>query len=182
MRAMTPETRKAGRTEDGPAMGISPPLGDIATTLKVLLDQRDADTRKIEAEIVRNMKHLVLPYLENLMSTPLTPRQKMPVRTIKANPDEIVSPFLKEMYRICPRLTSTEIRVAGFIKDGRTSKEIANIPGASESAVNLHRQHVRQKLGLKHAKTNLRAYLPSLADGRFVFERTMIEPSVREGE
>jgi DNA-binding NarL/FixJ family response regulator len=57
-----------------------------------------------------------------------------------------------------------EIKVAGLLKDGKTVKEIASILGVSASAVNLHRQHIRNKLGLKNEKINLRTYLYSLAE------------------
>jgi DNA-binding CsgD family transcriptional regulator len=61
------------------------------------------------------------------------------------------------------QFTPTEIRVANLIRDGKTIKEIAEISGISENAVNHHRQNIRNKLGLNKQKINLKTYLMSLA-------------------
>jgi DNA-binding CsgD family transcriptional regulator len=60
-------------------------------------------------------------------------------------------------------LTPTEIRVASLIRDGKTIKEIAKIFGVSESFVNSHRQHIRNKLGIANQKINLKVSLVSLS-------------------
>jgi len=59
-------------------------------------------------------------------------------------------------------LTNREIQVAGFIKEGRTTKEIAELLNISESAINIHRFNIRRKLGLNKMH-NLHSYLLSLA-------------------
>ncbi|OPY80761.1 MAG: Virulence sensor protein BvgS precursor [Syntrophorhabdus sp. PtaU1.Bin153] len=139
-------------------------LYESNTALKVLLDRRDKDRQEIEEKIISNVKDLVHPHLESLTGTFLTPRQEILVSAIKTNLDGIISPFLKNMRYQYSHFTPSEVRVAGFIKDGKTTKEIANILGVSESAVNLHRQHIRTKLGLKNEKINLRTHLQSLED------------------
>ena len=139
-------------------------LYETNTALKVLLEQRDKDRQEIEEKMVANVKDLVIPYVESLTGTTMSARQEVLVSTIKANLNEIVSPFLKNMRYRFSHFTPTEIKVAGFIKDGKTVKEIANILGVSESAINLHRQHIRNKLGLTNEKINLRTHLQSLGD------------------
>jgi len=139
-------------------------LSDINTALRVLLEQRDKDRTDLEEKVVANVKNLVLPYLDNLMQTPLTAHQKALLTTTKANIDGIVSPFLSNLRRLDSKFTPMEIKVANFIKDGRTVKEIAAIMSVSESTVNFHRQHIRNKLGLKNEKANLRSHLQSLLE------------------
>ena len=139
-------------------------LKESNIALKVLLDQRDRDRQDMEERFVSNVKHLVLPYLENLSGMSLSSRQETLVSIARTNLDQIVSPFLKNMHYQYSGFTPTELRVAGFLKDGRTVKEIAGILGISEAAVNSHRQHIRDKLGLKNRKVNLRAHLQSLGD------------------
>ena len=137
-------------------------LNESNTALKVLLDQRDKDRQDMEERFSSNVKQLVLPYLENLSGMSLTSRQGTLISIAKANLDQIVSPFLKNMHHQYSSFTPSEVRVAGFIKDGKTVKEIANILGISEAAINSHRQHIRNKLGLKDKKMNLKTYLQSL--------------------
>ena len=133
-------------------------------TLKVLLEQRNRDRQEMEQKIVSNIKHLVLPYLETLSGMSLPAHQKTLVSTMKENMDKVVSPFLTNLQYHFSHFTPAELRVAGFIRDGRTVKEIANILGISESAVNSHRQHIRNKLGLRNEKINLKTRLRSLGD------------------
>jgi len=42
-------------------------------------------------------------------------------------------------------LTPQEIKVVALIKDGKTSKEIADILNISETTVNFHRKNLRKK-------------------------------------
>lgn len=56
-----------------------------------------------------------------------------------------------------------EIQVAGLVKEGKTSKEIASVINISERGVEFHRNNIRRKLGLANAKKNLRSHLLSLS-------------------
>jgi DNA-binding CsgD family transcriptional regulator len=75
---------------------------------------------------------------------------------------EIVSPFLRKLASTSFGLTPKEIQVAGLIKQGKTSKEIAELFNVSTRAVQFHRHNIRAKLGLKNKQANLGAYLLSL--------------------
>ena len=59
-------------------------------------------------------------------------------------------------------LTATELRVASLIKDGRTTKEIAELLHLSENTIQSHRYHIRSKLSLKNRRVNLRSYLSNM--------------------
>jgi DNA-binding NarL/FixJ family response regulator len=108
------------------------------------------------------MKKLILPYVDSLKQKHLDEDQRIYLDILETNLKNIVSPFAKKLTFIYENFTPLEIRVADFIRDGKTVKEIAKTFGVSESAVNLHRQHIRNKLGLNKQKTNLRTYLMSL--------------------
>jgi DNA-binding CsgD family transcriptional regulator len=56
-------------------------------------------------------------------------------------------------------LTPREIQIANFVKEGKTSKEIADIMNVSKSAVDVHRYRLRDKLGLNNQKANLKSHL-----------------------
>jgi len=46
-----------------------------------------------------------------------------------------------------------------LIRQGRSSKEIADVLNLSSRTVETHRRNMRTKLGIKDKKTNLRSYL-----------------------
>jgi len=130
--------------------------------LRVLLRQRDRDRNEVEQKILGNVKELIHPYLDKLRLMQITEEQKTCLDIIESNIRDIISPFMQKMTAINLRFTPAEIRVAAFIRDGKTVKEISGILAVSESAVNLHRQHIRDKLSLTGKKINLRTFLLSL--------------------
>jgi PAS domain S-box-containing protein len=137
-------------------------LEEVNTALKVLLEQREKDKNDLEDKILFNVKKLVLPYVDALKERRLDEEQRTYLDVLETNLKNIISPFAKKLTSIHENFTPLEIKVADFIRDGKTVKEIAKTFGVSESAINLHRQHIRNKLGLNNQKINLRTYLLSL--------------------
>lgn len=137
-------------------------LEETNIALRVLLGQREQDKSRIEETIYGNVDRLVLPYLEQLLQSNLSDKQRTLAEVINSNLKEIVSPFLKNIMTLNMILTPQEIEVANLVRSGRTSKEIADVLGISTSGVDFHRKKLRQKLGLTNSSTNLRSYLLSL--------------------
>ena len=59
-------------------------------------------------------------------------------------------------------LTAREIQIANLIKQGKTTKEIAETLNVSSRAVEFHRNNIRTKMALKNRKANLSSFLSSL--------------------
>ncbi len=137
-------------------------LEEVNIALKVLLEQREKDKNEQEDKILFNVRKLILPYIDSLRQRRLDDEQRVYLDILETNLKNIISPFAKKLTSIQDNFTPLEIRVADFIRDGKTAKEIANTFGVSESAINLHRQHIRNKLGLNNKKINLTTYLLSL--------------------
>jgi PAS domain S-box-containing protein len=139
-------------------------LEEVNAALKALLRQRENDKADLEQRLISNFKELVMPYVEKLKNSRLHSDQMTLVGILESNMKEIVSPFVTKLSSRFLNLTPTEIQVAGLIKDGKTSKEIAALLNASENTVRSHRFHIRSKLGIKNKKVNLRSYLQSIQD------------------
>jgi DNA-binding CsgD family transcriptional regulator/ligand-binding sensor protein len=132
------------------------------SALKVLLKQRQEDRTELEESLLRNVKHLVVPYLEKLKGSRLDSNQRNFLEIMESHLREITSPFVQKISAPMLGLTPTEIRVADLIRQGKSSKEIADLLGISENAVIFHRQGIRRKLGLTGRKLNLQTYLGKL--------------------
>jgi DNA-binding CsgD family transcriptional regulator len=138
-------------------------LEELNTALKVLLEHREKDKEKIQEKVLSNVNELILPNIEALKKTRLDTRQMEFVGIIESHLTEIVSPFLRNLALKYSGLTPKETQVATLIKQGKTTKEIAEFLNVSTGAVKFHRHNMRAKLGLKNRRTNLGAYLLSLS-------------------
>jgi len=136
-------------------------LQEVNTALKVLITQREEDRKEVEEKILNNVKELLLPYLEKLKKTKMTDLQLSNIRVIETNLDNIISPFLKNLHSKYLNLTPKETRVATLVKEGHTTKEIADLLGMSVAAVEFHRNNIRRKLGIRNKKANLVSHLAS---------------------
>ena len=138
-------------------------LEEANTALKVLLKRGEQDRSELEDKVLSNIKELALPYVEKLRNTGLDDKQKTLLEILESNLNDIVSPFLKKLSSQYLNLTPTEIQVANLIREGKSTKEIAEVLTISERAIEFHRNNIRDKLGLKKSKTNLRSYLMTLS-------------------
>ena len=118
------------------------------------------DKENLEQRFIANVNRLVLPYLEKVRKSRLDQQQSSCLDIVRANINEIMSPFLHKAQRL--NLTPREIQVANLIKDGKTTKEIAEIIGVAPSAIDSYRNSIRMKLSLNKKKVNLQTYLQSL--------------------
>lgn len=137
-------------------------LEEANAALNVLLKRRDEDKRELEEKVLFNMKELALPYVGKLKASGLDERQISYLSILESNLEEIISPFC---YRLSSRylnLTPAEIEVANLIKQGKTSKEIAEFLNVSTRTISFHRANLREKIEIKNKKANLRARLLSL--------------------
>lgn len=139
-------------------------LENANTALKVLLKQREADQRQLEADVLDNARRLVLPQLERLDRMHLPHRAERVVASLGRRLAELTRPFLKRLSAIEAVLTPQEIEVAALIREGRSSKEMGALMNLSLTTINLHRRNLRRKLNLIHSGANLRSYLISLTD------------------
>jgi PAS domain S-box-containing protein len=138
-------------------------LEETNIAMKVLLEKREKDKNELEEMVLANVRGLLLPCLERLRGCRLNDRQRIYADILEANLQTIVSPFLQRLSNRFMNLTPTEIQVAGLVREGKTSKEIASLINVSERGVEFHRNNIRRKLGMTNAKKNLRSYLLSLS-------------------
>jgi DNA-binding CsgD family transcriptional regulator len=138
-------------------------LEETNIAMKVLLKQREEDKLELEKKVLNNVKDLVLPYVEKLKNPRLKPKDRTLVDIIDTHLQDIISPLLQRFVNAKILLTPQEMQVASLVKDGKTSKEIADVLNVSETTINFHRKNLRVKFGLTNQRTNLRSYLLSIS-------------------
>jgi PAS domain S-box-containing protein len=134
---------------------------ELNTALKVLLHQRERDKAELEERLMSTVKELVLPYVNELRQKRKDANDVACVNILEANLRNILSPFAHKLASRYLSLTNREVRIADLIKEGRSSKEIADLLNVTDSSINIYRYRIRKKLGLKK-ENNLRTYLSSL--------------------
>jgi DNA-binding CsgD family transcriptional regulator len=75
---------------------------------------------------------------------------------------DISSSFLQKLRIIHHKLTAREIDIAALLRAGKSTKEMAEQLNVSTKTVEFHRNRLREKLGLKKKKVNLRSHLLTL--------------------
>jgi PAS domain S-box-containing protein len=136
-------------------------LEETNTALKVLLKRRDDDRKEFEEMILINLKELVYPSIERLLTSPLSKAQKVGIEELFENLQNIVSPFIQNLKIQFHTLTPMEIKVANLIEAGKRSKEIADILCLSKRTIDAYRYNIRKKLKIA-VNIPLRAFLSSL--------------------
>ena len=137
-------------------------LGEMNSALNVLLEKRAKDRKKLEENVLLNANKLLFPYIDKLKNSKSKNRQAIYINTLESNLNNMISPFVHTLSHKHFNFTPLEIQIAGHIKQGKSTKEIAEIFCLSIRTIEFHRQNIRKKLGLKHKKSNLRAHLLSI--------------------
>ncbi len=133
-------------------------LEQTNTALNVLLEKKDENKKKLEENLIFNVKQLIQPSLEKLKDTELSGSQKHYLDLIEGQIEEVISPLNRNLSGKYS-LTSTEMQMLELIKQGKMTKEIADMLGVSTRTVDSHRHNIRKKLEIDNKNVNLRTYL-----------------------
>ncbi len=136
-------------------------LEDVNTALRVLLRTREEDKKVLEEKVMFSVKDLIMPYMEKLKMSITDQRHQSYLDIIDSNLNDIVSPFMTAKTTEQYKLTPTQIHVANFVKQGKSTKEIAEILYLSTSTIDSHRNTIQKKLGITNKNVNLRSFLLS---------------------
>jgi PAS domain S-box-containing protein len=134
-------------------------LEETNSALRALLRNMEEAKKELEENVVSNIRILVMPHVRRLARRSLVSTEKVQVDAIEAGLKNVASPLLRDLGQF--GLTPTEIQVSNYVRDGRTTKEIIELMHSTKDSIDMHRYHIRKKLGMNKTKTNLRSYLLS---------------------
>ena len=133
-------------------------LSEKEVALRQVLQQVEADKRRLERHILSNVNKIVIPLLRNARDKADDPL-KQHLKLIEDSLKDITSPLVDEQDQRYASLTPREIEICNMIKQGLRSKEIARIFCTSEGTVEQQRKRIRRKLGLKGSTRNLTSFI-----------------------
>ena len=137
-------------------------IEEVNIALKVLVENIQKEKADLEQKVTHNLKKLVKPFLTSLAKTELEPEQKKYIDHIEKVLENVSSRFSEKLISKYPNLTPTEVQVVTLIAAGKTTPEIAHLLNTSQRTVEVHRYHLRKKLGIKGQNVNLQTFLESL--------------------
>ena len=133
-------------------------LHETNIVLRRLLLEIEKEKLKIDRVIRMNIERLILPDLIRMAEAPTQQRYQLR-DTIQTNLLDLVSPVTGEDVDGYSILTPTELRVLNIIRQGRSSKEIAEVLNISPQTVATHRKKIRKKLNISGKKINLTSFV-----------------------
>jgi DNA-binding CsgD family transcriptional regulator len=139
-------------------------LTEANAALTVLLKKRQEDKEELEQRLSENVVKIIEPLVRRLQRTDLDDDQIQLLSEIEDNLHDITSSFVTKLTSEYVGLTPMEIQVATHVKQGKSTKEIADILCLAPDTINVHRKKIRKKLGIQNKSLNLQTFLTSLSE------------------
>jgi DNA-binding NarL/FixJ family response regulator len=136
-------------------------LYDTNTALSIMLKRRDLEHDDIRKEIASKTVKMVLPLLKKAQNQ-VTGSAKDYMETAQANLLDVFSQHPHDSVLTNAKLAPRELQIIHYIRQDKTSKEIADLLDLSVRTVESYRENIRKKLRIKNQKKNLKKFLTSL--------------------
>ncbi len=136
-------------------------LEETNTALRVILSQPNNAQEELQSTILNQLEKSIFPYLD-LLTQGLTDKQNREYLTlITEQLHSIGSSFIQRLSDPGIGLTKKEILVADLVKQGKNSKQIAQLLKLETRSVEAYRNKIRKKLNINNQKVSLSDYLSS---------------------
>ena len=129
--------------------------------LHEILDQIDSERMVIMRQVQANVDKILMPIVRSLESR-INPADREHVRLLEKHLSDITSPFARKLSADFAGLTPREVQICNQVKNGLSSKDIAELSNTSVHTVLKQRQRIRRKLGIANSDTNLVSYLKTI--------------------
>ncbi len=136
-------------------------LREKNVALKEVLGQIEDDKAQLSHQIKSNLDRVITPIIRTLQDR-IDPSDRDYFRMLESNLSEITSPFINKLEYHSSHLSPRELEICNMIRNGLSSKEIANALKVSVHTVLKQRQRIRTKLGIVNENINLNSHLKAL--------------------
>ena len=128
--------------------------------LKEVLKKVHEEKKEIAMRVQANVDKIIMPIF-SILEKNANYKEASVLKLLKKNLEEVTSPFTNAISKEFVSLSPVEIQICNYIKNGFSTKDIAQLRGIAIATVSRHREHIRKKLNLKNKKINLVTYLNS---------------------
>ncbi len=136
-------------------------LHDTNTTLSIMLKRREKEHNDLRKEISAKTVEMVLPLLKKARNK-ATGSVKEYMETAQANLLDVCSDHPHDLALINAKLAPRELQIVHYIRQDKTSKQMADLLGLSVRTIESYRDNIRKKLRIKNQKKNLKKFLTSM--------------------
>ena len=136
-------------------------LQDLNTTLSIMLRRREQEHNDIRKDIAAETAEMVIPLLKKAKTQTTGPARNY-METAQANLLDVFAKHPKDVVLVNAKLAPRELQIVHYIRQDKTTKEIAALLGLSVRTVEAYRENIRVKLRIKNKKKNLKKFLTSL--------------------
>ncbi|MFC1591437.1 PAS domain S-box protein [Thermodesulfobacteriota bacterium] len=138
-------------------------LEKMSATLETLLAKRRTDKKDMELQVLANVSKLIIPLVEQLKQTQLDASQQTCIELLESSLHKLVTPLSHKLSSNYFGLSPNEIKIAGFVKAGKRTKEIAALLNLSPRTIEYYRRKIRHKMGLANQRDSLQSKLQALS-------------------
>lgn len=139
-------------------------LRESNAALRRVLAQIEEDKKAVHDSIVANVEKILMPVLRALEGE-VPAQQKKYVALLKKHLEDITSPFANKLSRAYVKLTPVEIDICNMIRNGLSTKEIAQFRHVAPATVAKQRERIRKKLHVTGTESNLATHLRIFISG-----------------
>jgi DNA-binding NarL/FixJ family response regulator len=149
------------RTKEQELQEINRELQDINTTFSTMLKRRDREHDAIRQELAARIGKMVLPMLTKARAQ-VTGVALNYLDIAQANLLDVVSEQPHDLVLVNARLAPRELQIVHYLRQNKTSKEMAELLDISVRTVESYRENIRKKLRIKNQKKNLKKFITSI--------------------
>ncbi len=137
-------------------------LQEQEIALNVLIKNREREERRVIQKVIGKLTQQIQPLIETLKVRLEGTEDYLFVETLESYLRDTFFSVAGKEADGQKKLSAREREVADLIKQGRSTKEIAELLKVSTKAVEYHRMNIRKKLQITNRRVNLQNYLSSI--------------------
>lgn len=139
--------------------GMAMRIEKLNQILKSFVEDREIEKKAMEENNIKYFQNFILPYLSKMATCTNSASCRTNYHTIQRNLSSLNIGAGLSKSKLLHNLSTNEVKIIDLIRQGKRTKEIAEILNLAPSSISWYRNRIRNKFGIVSANTNLRVFL-----------------------